>query len=142
MGQKKFDSNRFFLKDLVRQQVDFSQTDQNRHLPAPPLQKPCPPEVSRIDLPDGATALSRLGRMSVADAIGQRESVRGFSPFPLVLEELSALLWATQGVRDVLHASCALRTVPSAGARHAFETYLGVDGEEEFTVYIAPVGKR
>ncbi len=46
---------------------------------------------------------------------------------PLSLEELSLLLWATQGVRRVMGPSVGLRTVPSAGARHSFETYLCVN---------------
>jgi len=44
-------------------------------------------------------------------------------------EELSFLLWATQGIsgtvkEETTAALCYLRTVPSAGARHPFETYL------------------
>lgn len=117
---------RAFLKDHVRQEVDFSRTAQHRGLPAPPLQKPCPLETVRLPLPDGAAALARLGSMSVGEAIRRRESVRGYTSAALSLDELAALLWATQGVREVLSPSCALRTVPSAGARHAFETYLAV----------------
>ena len=122
--------NRFFLKDTVRQSIDFSATPQSRQVPAPPLQKPCPESASRIDLPDGAAAVSRLCPMGVADAIRQRESVRSYTAAALTLEELSALLWATQGVREVLAPSCALRTVPSAGARHALETYVAASRVE------------
>jgi hypothetical protein len=53
MPKKHFDANRFFLKDNIRQQIDFSHTDQSRNLPAPPMQKPCPADVPRIDLPSG-----------------------------------------------------------------------------------------
>ena len=58
---------------------------------------------------------------------------RRFGDRPLKLVELSFLLWATQGVRQQLNEATALRTVPSAGARHALETYLcvsRVDGLE------------
>jgi len=122
---------RFFLKDTIRQEIDFRMTPQSRGVPAPPLQKPCPEDVLRIDLPDGAEAASRLFSMGVGDAIRLRESVRSYSSRALTLEELSALLWATQGVRQVLRPDCALRTVPSAGARHAFETYVAVSRVEE-----------
>jgi len=125
--QKRFEKNRFFLKDTIRQQIDFSQTDQSHSLPAPPLQRPCPTDALRITLPDGAASLSRVGRMSINDAIAHRESARNYVAEPLTVEELSALLWATQGVRKVLNPACALRTVPSAGARHAFETYVAVN---------------
>jgi SagB-type dehydrogenase family enzyme len=124
---KRFEKNRFFLKDSIRQQIDFSSTAQYRRLPAPELQKPCDPEVLRIGLPDGRASLLKLGCLSTSSAIIQRESLRDYSEMPLTLEELAALLWATQGVRSVLNPGCALRTVPSAGARHAFETYLGVN---------------
>jgi len=126
MPESHFKASRFFLKDLIRQEIDFSRTDQSRGLPPPPLQAPCPPEAVRIDLPDGREALARLGRMAVGEAIARRESVRHFEATPLTLEELAALLWATQGVRRVLSPINALRSVPSAGARHAFETYLAV----------------
>jgi len=123
-SDKPFEQNRFFLKDTIRLQINFRHTAQNRHVPAPPVQKPIPPDTVRIKLPDGAAALARLGRMPIGEAIIRRESVRDYSTAPLTIEELSALLWATQGVRKVLSPSTALRTVPSAGARHAFETYL------------------
>lgn len=127
---RRLAEQRAFLKDHIRQEVDFSRTAQHRGLPAPPLQKPCPPDILRLPLPDGAAALARLGGLSVGEAILRRESVRGYTAAPLTLDELSALLWATQGVREVLGPSCALRTVPSAGARHAFETYLAVNRVE------------
>ncbi len=123
----RFDTYRFFLKDTIRQQIDFHQTEQNRFVPAPPLQKPCPAEAARTALPNGKAALEQLGRMNIADAITRRESVRTFSDASLSLEELSALLWATQGVREKLSPECALRTVPSAGARHACETYIAAN---------------
>jgi len=120
----RFDKNRFFLKDTIRQIVDFRLTGQNRGLPAPPVQKPCPEGAVSKELPDGAASLDRVCRMSLAGAIARRESVRSYSAEPLTLEDLSALLWSTQGVRRVLRRDCALRTVPSAGARHALETYV------------------
>ena len=122
-----FPNERKMLKDLVRQEVDFSLTAQRRGLPAPPLQKQCPENAPRTDLPDGAEALRDLARMPVGEAILRRQSVRDFAGPPLSLEALAALLWATQGVRKVLSPACALRTVPSAGSRHAFETYLVVE---------------
>jgi SagB-type dehydrogenase family enzyme len=104
--------------------IDFRQTAQNRGLGAPPLQKPCPVEAVRIDLPDGAESLKRLCPMSTAEAVIRRESVRSYTKGPLSLEGLSSLLFATQGIRRVMSRESALRTVPSAGARHSFETYV------------------
>ena len=42
------------------------------------------------------------------------------------IDELAFLLWATQGIRQPAGGNFAYRTVPSAGARHSFETYLFV----------------
>jgi SagB-type dehydrogenase family enzyme len=41
--------------------------------------------------------------------------------------ELSFLLWATQGIKHIAQNGTYFRkTVPSAGARHPFETYLAI----------------
>ncbi len=110
------------LKDTLRLNIDFRSTDQSRGLPAPPVQKPCPEDRVRIPLPEPG-----LGDpVTVGQAIGRRCSHRRFLEDPLTLQELSFLLWATQGVRRRVSGATTLRTVPSAGARHAFETYLAV----------------
>lgn len=130
MSGKKFEAGRLFLKDTIRKRIDFSQTAQSLGQDAPPLQKPCAADVPKIDLPDGAAALTALAKMAVGVTITRRESVRQYQKTALTLEELSALLWATQGLKQVLSADTALRTVPSAGARHSFETYLAVNRVE------------
>jgi len=127
MSDKKFASGRFFLKDTVRKQINFSQTAQSLGQDGPPLQKPWPPDAFVIELPDGSKALQHLAGMPVGEAMVRRESIRQYQNIALTLEELSALLWATQGVKQVISADTALRTVPSAGARHSFETYLAVN---------------
>jgi SagB-type dehydrogenase family enzyme len=124
--ENRFEKNRFFLKDTIRRQINFQETDQSQGKPAPPLQKPCHDDAERIALPDGKTSLEQTCCMSLADAITQRESVRSFSNALLSLVELSSVLWAAQGVREMLSPECALRTVPSAGARHSFEAYVAV----------------
>ena len=116
---------RAFLKDTIRQEVDFSQTDQNRFIAPPPIEKPYARQARRIDLP-GAEQFQALGKIDLFTAIGERESVRSYCPEPLALKEVAFLLWATQGIRRVLDPDHALRTVPSAGCRHALETYLCV----------------
>jgi SagB-type dehydrogenase family enzyme len=66
------------------------------------------------------------------DLINTRTSKRGYQPDRLTLEELSFLLWSTQGVKRVIGkiSQVTLRTVPSAGARHPFETYLFINRVE------------
>jgi SagB-type dehydrogenase family enzyme len=116
---------RLFLKDSIRKVIDFSQTDQNKRIAPPPVEKPYPQEAIRIDLPK-YDQLKNIGKIDLKAAIKNRESRRSYNHQPLSLEELSFLLWATQGVREKLDSGHALRTVPSAGCRHAFETYLCV----------------
>lgn len=116
------DEYRSFLKDDIRKRVDFSKTDQNRGVAPPPIEKPSPPDAVRVDLPP----FGETGKMDLLSAIGNRESRRSYNRLPLSLTELSFLLWATQGVRGKIDPGHALRTVPSAGCRHALETYLCV----------------
>jgi SagB-type dehydrogenase family enzyme len=116
---------RSFLKDSIRKGIDFSQTDQYRGIAPPPIEKPYPKESKRITLPPHDRSKD-IGNIDLQSAIGNRESRRSYSDVPLALEELSFLLWATQGIRRRLDSGHALRTVPSAGCRHALETYLCV----------------
>ena len=125
MEKKLMEEGRYFLKDSIRQVVDFSKTDQNRGIAPPPIEKPYAENARRITLM-GPDQLGDIGRIDLRHAIQRRESRRSYSDRPLSLEELSFLLWATQGVKKKLDSGHALRTVPSAGCRHAFETYLCV----------------
>jgi len=125
MDKKTLDTYRSFLKDEIRSSVDFSQTDQNRRMPPPPIEKPFAADAKLTDLPR-IEQLTETGHIDLRTAIAKRESCRVYSDEPISLEELSFLLWATQGVKLKLDAGHALRTVPSAGCRHAFETYLCV----------------
>lgn len=116
---------RQFLKDSIRKRIDFSQTDQGLGKQVPPLEKPCPPDAVRVDLAKPGD-WKDIAAVDLAAAIGRRRSRREYLKAPLSLEELSFLLWATQGVRGKVVGGHAYRTVPSAGCRHAFETYLAV----------------
>lgn len=110
---------REFLKDNIRKDIDFSKTDQNQGVQPPPVQKPVPEDAEVIDLPEPSDIDT-----SLTEAIAQRRSRRSFSDNPLKLDELSFLLWATQSIRKELDSGQAYRVVPSAGCRHAFETYI------------------
>lgn len=116
------EQGRYFLKDSIRKEMDFSKTDQYRGVKPPPVQKPCAEECERIALPRPE---ERSGTL-LKDAIENRVSRRNFSWDPLSMEELSFLLWATQGMKEKPDGGHAKRVVPSAGCRHALETYLAV----------------
>lgn len=93
------------------------------------------PAVGIINKPD----------MSLYKAIEQRRSLRTYSEQALTQQELSFLLWATQWVRDFRSnekVEVAFRNVPSAGARHPFETYLlinRVEGIKPGIYYYHPI---
>ena len=129
MTERTIKDYRYFLKDSIRKEIDFSRTDQNRGFPPPPIQKSPAPGKEIIDLIPKEKLLNDFP-IPLARAIDQRSSVRQFSDEPLILKELSFLLWATQGVRTVMGNTVSLRTVPSAGARHSFETYLYIRNVE------------
>ncbi len=117
---KLIEQYRYFLKDSVRLTIDFHQTEQSRGFPPPPIEKPIPEDSMLIDLPKNPDIAS----IDLATAIRNRKSHRKFLNDPLNIEELSFLLWATQGVRRTEGSETIYRTVPSAGNRHSFETYL------------------
>jgi SagB-type dehydrogenase family enzyme len=114
---------RNFLKNRYWSSWDQLERDQEQGVSPPPLEKPVPGSPPRVDLiaPEAFT----LGDRPLREVIQQRRSRRRFTKEPLTLEELSFLLWSTQGVKRVGQERVhTLRTVPSAGARHPFETYL------------------
>jgi SagB-type dehydrogenase family enzyme len=141
MDKSAKDRYRFFLKDTVRRMVDFGNTDQNKGIPPPPLQKPVPAAAQPVDLVP-AEKLQGIAPEDVFTAIANRRSRRVFKRAPLTLKELSFLLWATQGIRKLAAPGTAFRVVPSAGCRHALETYLcvfSVTGLEEGIYRYLPV---
>jgi SagB-type dehydrogenase family enzyme len=135
MDKNKFTTHRAFLKDSLRLQIDFRQTDQNLGKEPPSIQKQPLEGQTLIALPDTESFKAFYGT-DLIEAIERRCSHRRFKPLPLSLAELSFLLRATQGIKKVLAPGTALRTVPSAGCRHAFETYLVVNNVETLEVGI------
>jgi SagB-type dehydrogenase family enzyme len=115
--------DRLLLKANLWDLWDRLETDQKNGQPNPPLQVPPPEGAPLIDLP----SLEEIdhGDMPLREAIRRRQSYRAYNQQPLSLPELSFLLWATQGVRAVVQGGAVVRrTIPSAGSRHPFETYL------------------
>ena len=120
---------REFLKDSLRLQINLSLSDQNCGIAPPPLQKPPRPDQQLIALP-GESHWQAFAGTDLLQAVKARRSHRSFTPTPLTLTEVALLLWATQGIKEVIGPGSALRSVPSAGCRHAFESYLLVSNVE------------
>lgn len=125
MKESLLEQYRFFLKDTVRKTINFSQTDQSRGIDPPPVEKPFADEATRIGLVPHGT-WEKVKKIDLSTAIENRRSHRDYSDEPLTVDELSFLLWATQGIEMRIDDGHAFRTVPSAGCRHALETYLAV----------------
>jgi SagB-type dehydrogenase family enzyme len=109
----------------------LGRSDQEKGMPQPPLELPADPDLPVFALPDPTSLV--IPQIDLRLAIESRHSVRSYVKEPLSRDELSFLLWCTQGVKSVHGVQATFRTVPSAGARHAFETYLlvnDVDGLE------------
>jgi len=94
-------------------------------------------EAPKAKLP----APERAGGMPVWEAVGRRRSVRDFRRSPVSTEDLSQLLWASQGVTKVM-GEYALRSAPSAGALYPVETYLSVQMVEGIEPGIYHYGVR
>ncbi|NPD88862.1 MAG: SagB/ThcOx family dehydrogenase [Asgard group archaeon] len=114
--------------------VHTSTSDQITGLPQPPLELEYAHKMRSFKLPEPQEL--DIKDYPLRKAIEERRSVRTYSVNKLTLEELSWLLWCTQGVKEVYQESATLRTVPSAGARHAFETFLLVNNVETLEVGI------
>jgi SagB-type dehydrogenase family enzyme len=106
----------------------LSPSDQNLKKAPPPLAKPVPKGARYIPLPKPGTIT--VPPLDLRQAIEERRSLRHYRKDPLTIEELAYLLWCTQGIVQVVDPFYTLRTVPSAGGRHALETYLLINRVE------------
>ncbi len=106
----------------------LGQSDQQKELPQPLLQEEFDKSAKLIDLPNPESI--DLPPVDFKQLVYDRRSLRKYGKNPLTIEELSYLLWCSQGVKKIAPGKATFRTVPSAGARHAFETYLLVNNVE------------
>ena len=101
---------------------------QSKGLPQPPLELLPQEGVQTIILPEAASL--EFPPANLRETIEKRTSVRSYDPAGIDVKMLSYLLWLTQGVKKISRRPATARTVPSAGARHAFETRLLVNKVE------------
>lgn len=118
------EKGRNFIRFDEVDDTEFEPTDQQKKLPQPPLVKAKMSEV-QIDLPIDYHGLKFNN--NILKILHDRESHRVYTEEKMTLMELGYLLWATQGIKSIRGNNYAtLRTVPSGGARHEFETYLAI----------------
>jgi SagB-type dehydrogenase family enzyme len=120
----RYEQQRQFLKSNF---LEFKhiKTDKAKGLPKPLAVKPYEPSSIIIDLP--AVNEEIVKNQSIYGCIKERRNTRLYSEGSLTLEELSYLLWATQGITGTNKGGLMLRTVPCSGATHTFETYLFIN---------------
>lgn len=110
---------------------DDEPSDQQQKLPQPPLSKA---SYGKKVIPLTRKFDEVIKNNNFLDLINTRTSKRKYKQEPITLDELAFLLWSTQGVKQVLgNNKATMRTVPSAGARHPFETYVLVNQVEGLT---------
>jgi SagB-type dehydrogenase family enzyme len=118
-------NNGYEFVELTKYQ-NLSDPGRKQGDPQPPYEIPLDNDQSLIDLPDPEDI--DLGSFDLRKAIETRRTLRRYSDDSLSLEELSYLLWLTQGVKSIDEKrNVTWRTVPSAGCRHPFETYLSIN---------------
>jgi len=115
-----------FIEKTKYKHLDAS--DQTKGLAPPPVELQYDKKSTIINLPTPKEI--KIKDKELREVIGNRRSIRSYSNKPLSLDELSYLLWCIYGVKEVVSGYNTLRTVPSAGARHAFEIYLLVNNVE------------
>jgi SagB-type dehydrogenase family enzyme len=112
---------RQFIEMTKYKNLEPSQQSQGD--PWPEIELPLPEGAEVISLPAGQSLA--LEPVVLINLVEKRETFRNYSDKDLSLEELAYLLWGTQGVKSILgDKPVTKRTVPSAGSRHAFETWL------------------
>ena len=126
------DSHLSYLKGYTVGQ-NHPMSDQAKGVRVPAYEKPAREGQKIVALPDPTTV--KLTESDVFRCLDNRISSRVFSGDALTLNELSFLLWATQGIKktadDERHQHHSVkRTVPSAGSRHPFETYVAAGNVE------------
>ena len=131
MREPSLDQYRYFLKEAIRQEIDFTATDESRKVPPPPLEKPFPADATRHDLPPvgqwAAGSISLRGgpwlwqrpwATARATATSTRSRWRWMN--------CPSCSGPPRGSGSGLaRTRCSARR-PSAGNRHPLETYLAV----------------
>ncbi len=86
-------------------------------------------------------AVQIKGGMPLWEAINRRRSIRNFKSKPMARNDLSQLLWSTQGITHEA-VGFEFRAAPSAGALYPVETYLAAHNIEEIEPGIYHYGVR
>lgn len=114
------------LREMMKAPIDTILSDQLKGLPQPSLESNLGGNNS---IPLTKNFENVIKNNDFLNLINARSSKRKYNEEALTQYELAFLLWSTQGIKSVVgkERKATFRTVPSAGARHPFETYLLVN---------------
>ena len=135
----EIDVNRDFMKCPSFTEVT-RKSDQEKELEQPPLSKAAKGNIIEIS----ADFNSAISQDSYKTLLDERRSERVYDKDAvLTQDQLSFMLWSTQGVQAIKGNNYAtLRPAPSGGARHPFETYFiarNVEGLEPGIYHYLPL---
>lgn len=120
------DKNREILKTNFDWKMD---RDQKKGIKAPTIVKAYGKDATIISLPKPSKTIIRENNFH--KLVENRKTIRKYTGDILRIDELSYLLWSTQGIKSLsANGLASFRTVASGGARHPFETYLAVEKVE------------
>lgn len=113
VGDEFLEETKYYRGELPRHSLDWNRK--------PSVYKEYP-SARKVSLPPPETSKGP----DLWEILKSRRSVRAYTEEPLTRQELSQLLWATQGITAEV-SGMGLRTAPSAGALYPVETYLCVN---------------
>lgn len=149
MLSENFDERSKSMKDIkqLREMMKSYTQDDEDFVTDQQLKKEQPPIIKyynaskRIALPTAFDSV--ILKRDFITLLQERMSRRNYKNSEILLTEVAFLLWAVQGVREVLpNQKATLRTVPSAGGRHPYETYFyanSVKGLEKGLYHYLPL---
>ena len=130
-----YKQNRSFMKSSLSDCDEVATADIARGVPQPLIQKPITEDSTLIDLPpiNSLTA----PKADFFECVSNRISRRTYSKEPMTIDELSFLLWCTQGVKKVISGykkyikdgsgKNYLRPVATGGCIPSYETYIAIN---------------
>jgi len=125
----------YFMGDVANQlkkyltslwfDASYPDSDQTKGLPQPSIEREIPDHAKLIDL-TAIDGLASLCELNTFDSLVQRKSVRNYDKnYTVSIEELSYLLYCTQGVKNTKYPH--KRVSPTGGAKCSIETYIYID---------------
>ncbi|GKX29171.1 thioester oxidase [Vallitalea longa] len=130
-----YNMNRDFMKSLLGNNDIIATADIAKGIPQPEFQKSVNENSITVDLP--IITSDKVPKADFFEIISSRISRRSYSKTPMNLEELSFLLWCTQGVKKVIggyrryikdgSGRNYLRPVAAGGCINAYETYIAIN---------------